>query len=72
MSKRKFDEVSVETTDEDKIKKHTLDSDEEDSADDEEKNVLDDEQIEGEELGEFKVDGNTKVCDLNILFYKAF
>lgn len=61
MSKRKIDEISSEKLDafDESVKKHTLDSDEEDSGDDE--NVLDDEQIEGEENGEFKVDGSTKV-----------
>lgn len=64
MSKRKFNDDETEEKPEIsslKPKKHTLDSDEEDSGDDEKYNVLDDNDIEGEETGVAGIVDDVKV-----------
>ncbi|KAG4072572.1 hypothetical protein HA402_004661 [Bradysia odoriphaga] len=48
------------------VKKHTLDSEEEDSGDDETYNIMNDNDIEGEEDGVSGMDGEVKVTPFNM------
>lgn len=70
MSKRKFDnafsksEAKLSGSSKDYVKKHTLDSDEEDFVD--EDNVLNNEDIEGEEEGIARQDGEQKMTAFNM------
>lgn len=65
MSKRKFETLNDDNVEEiftiGGKKKHTLDSDEEDSGEDEKYNIMDENDIEGEEQGIAGIDDDIKV-----------
>ncbi|XP_037092767.1 CD2 antigen cytoplasmic tail-binding protein 2-like [Pollicipes pollicipes] len=67
MSKRSHDESEgLDSVVEQPIKKHTLDSDEEDEADSKKYNLMDPEEIEGEEDATMTKDGDIQITPFNM------